>query len=266
MNLIKYIILGIIQGLTEFLPVSSSGHLVIFQEMFNLNEPGIFFEIIIHIGTLIAVLIYFRQDIGKLISAMFSWKEDRDLEVRSSQKFILYILVATAVTGVFGVLFEDKLEAVFDKLYLVGIMLIITGVILFLSDLIRDGKKSKLNFVSAIIIGIAQTFAILPGISRSGSTIAVGIFSGLNRKLATRFSFLLSIPAIVGAAIFKIKDLEISTISGKFIPYLCALIASALVGYFAISLMIRLINNVKLKYFSFYCWLVGFSVILIALI
>lgn len=263
MNLLKYIFLGIIQGLTEFLPVSSSGHLVIFQKILNINEPGIIFEIIVHIGTLIAVVVYFRKDIIRLISAMFCWKKDRSREVRSSQMLVFYLFIATAVTGVIGILFKDKLEAVFDKLYLVGIMLLVTGSILFFSDRVKDGKRGKLSFLIAIIIGVAQSIAILPGISRSGTTITVGIYSGLKRQLATRFSFLLSIPAILGAAIFKIKDFGASGASEKFIPYFLALIASAAVGYFAIALMIRLINKAKLKYFSFYCWIIGFIVILV---
>lgn len=258
MSIIKYIILGIIQGLTEFLPVSSSGHLVIFQELLGINKPGILFEIIVHLGTLAAVLIYFRRDIVKIISSIFIWGKRNNTEVKYYHNLLFFIIISTIITGVIGLLFKERLEPVFENLTLVSIMLLITGTILFISDKIKNPRKERVGWLNAVVVGISQSISILPGISRSGSTIASGLFTGLTRKLATKFSFLLSIPAILGAAILKSKELNsLTNSSDLLLPYLIAGVSAAIVGYFSIILLVKLIEKAKLLYFSIYCWTVG---------
>lgn len=266
MNLLNSIILGIIQGLTEFLPVSSSGHLVIFQKLLNFNEPGIIFEVVVHIATLLAVIIYFRKDVVKLIIAIFNWKKNRTTEIKSYQHLLLFLIIASLVTAVIGFTFKDILESFFDNLFLVGIMLLVTGLILFISDKIKNTKREKLNIPSSLLIGFAQSIAIIPGISRSGVTITAGIFSGMKRELATKFSFLLSIPAILGTGLLKLKELnQVARSDGLWFSYLIAGITAAIVGYFAIAILIKLIKKARLFYFSIYCWIVGLITIFVML-
>ena len=263
MSLLKSLILGIVQGLTEFLPVSSSGHLVIFQELLGVNEPGVLLEIVVHLGTLVAVVFYFWTDIKKIIKSLFHWGHKTNAHDNYYHNLLLYLLIATAITGFFGIIFKDFLEPIFENLLLVGFMLLITGVILYLSDRIKEPKKEKVGPLNSIIVGIAQSFAIIPGISRSGTTITSGLFTGLNRDLATKFSFLLSIPAILGAAIFKYKDLNCLTKSiNDLLPYLLSGLAAAIVGYLSIALLVKMIKRAKLVYFSVYCWLLGIFIII----
>ena len=266
MNLLNSIILGIIQGLTEFLPVSSSGHLVIFQKLLNFNEPGIIFEVVVHIATLLAVIIYFRKDVVKLIIAIFNWKKNRTTEIKSYQHLLLFLIIASLVTAVIGFTFKDILESFFDNLFLVGVMLLVTGLILFISDKIKNDKRDKLNIPASILIGFAQSIAIIPGISRSGSTITTGIFLGLRRELATKFSFLLSIPAILGTGLLKFKEFnQVAHSDGLGFSYLIAGITAAIVGYFSIAILIKLIKKARLFYFSIYCWIVGLITIFVIL-
>ena len=178
MTNIQAIILGIIQGLTEFLPVSSSGHLVIFQSLFkNFNQPGITFDVTLHLGTLFSVLIFFYKDIVEI----FKMRNIR---------LIILLVIATIPAGIIGILYKDKIEMLFLNIKLVGIALIFTGILLYLSDKIKRTYKdySKINYFDALLIGIAQAFAIIPGISRSGSTISTGIFCKLKRETAVKFS------------------------------------------------------------------------------
>lgn len=267
MSIIEAAFLGVVQGLTEFLPVSSSGHLVIFQNLLKIDEPGVLFEIMVHIGTLLAVIIYFRKDVYHLIAAIFQWKKRRPEEVKSYQRLLFYIIVATCVTGILGIAFQDLFESFFDNLLLVGCMLLVTGLILFISDRIKDTSREELNLGSSLLIGFAQSLAIIPGISRSGVTISTAIFTRLTRETAARFSFLLSIPAILGAALLNIKDLsQVMKIDGTGISYIIGGISAAVVSYFAIMFLISLIKKAKLSYFSIYCWIIGITIIIFSII
>ncbi len=263
MTLIKSIILGIIQGLTEFLPVSSSGHLVIFQKLLKFNDPGVLFEVAVHLGTLVAVLIYFRKDIWKILRSIFIWGKNTSEEMKNAHGLLLYLIIASIITAIIGFTFKDTLESFFEDTFLVGCMLLVTGVVLFISDKIKNTDKTKMSISSSIIVGLAQSVAIIPGISRSGATITTGIFTGRTRDLATRFSFLLSIPAIIGAAVLKLKDLETAmSVNGAAIDFIAGGIAAAIVGYFAIAVLIKMIKKAKLFYFSIYCWIIGIIIIL----
>jgi undecaprenyl-diphosphatase len=201
-NIPQSIFLGIVQGLTEFLPVSSSGHLVFFQSLFGLEEPLIFFDVMLHLGTLLAVVIYFRKDICEIVQGLGAVLKKRHKNPPQVKLFLLIVL-ASIPTGLMGILFKDWFESFFSKPKWVGGMLLITGSVLWLTRWAKkEGKPlGRMRWFDAILIGIAQGIAIIPGISRSGATISVGLFCGLDRELSGKFSFLLSIPAILGATL-----------------------------------------------------------------
>ena len=260
MNLLSAIFLGIIQGLTEFLPVSSSGHLVLSQYFLGLGESSDnVFEIFLHMGTLIAVIVYFRKMLWDMVISMFHWGNNVDSQTHLHNRFlVLYLGISTFVTGVFYLLFSDFLESMFTKPMLVAIMLSVTGVIIFCSDFIKDRGVPAMSMgpMRSILIGLGQGIAIIPGISRSGTTISISVMSGIKRKDAAQFSFLLSIPAILGANISVVKELS-SLNYQQFYMYFAGFIAAFISGYLVISLLIRLIQQSKLKYFAFYVWIVS---------
>ncbi len=267
MNIISSILLGILQGFTEFLPISSSGHLVLAQYFFGIaDNEGTLFEIFLHLGSLFAVLVFFRKRLWDLLVSLLSWKNTlKNQTHRHNRNLIMYLIISTCATGVIYVLFGDAIESLYSRPLIVAIMLLITGAIVFVSDYIKssDIPSSQMGLVRSAIIGIMQGVAIIPGISRSGSTIAVSLFTGIKRREAAEFSFLLSIPAILGANLVnldKFKELSMSQLG----IYIGGFIAAFLAGYVVIAFLIQLISNAKLKYFSFYCWGVGLiSIVLI---
>ncbi|MEI7903863.1 MAG: undecaprenyl-diphosphate phosphatase [Candidatus Firestonebacteria bacterium] len=251
MSLIEAIILGIVQGLTEFIPVSSSGHLVILQNLFkDFNQPGVLFDSLLHLGTLTAVLYYFRL---------------RLYEILTNKRLLLLIVIASVPTGIIGFVFKESFEKMFSNVRLVGAGLIVTGIVLFFSDRIKSGAKSssKTTFIDALIIGVAQGIAIIPGISRSGATIVSGIYRKLDKQFAMEFSFLLSIPAITGAVILQLRHVAKNGAGSiELLPYICGFCAAAIVGYLTIRLVLNFLLQQKLYIFSIYLWLVG-SIVLI---
>ncbi len=251
MNIYQSIILGIVQGLTEFLPVSSSGHLVIIQSIFkNFKQPGISFDVFLHFGTLFSVLIYFRNEILDILRL-------------KNKKWIFLIIIATIPAGIVGILFKDFIENLFNNPILVAYALIFTGIILYCSDKIGSENKddSNITFVDAAIIGIAQAFAIIPGISRSGSTVSVGIFCGLKRDVAIKFSFIMSIPAILGAVVLSLKDFSSINFSLYGI-YITGFFSSLIVGLLSLKLLTILTKLKSLKFFSIYCWCIAVGVLI----
>jgi undecaprenyl-diphosphatase len=249
--------LGIIQGLTEFLPVSSSGHLVIASEFLNFRESGVAFEVFVHLGTLLSVLIAFRQDILKMITAPFLliFSNDDKTEAKKYWLWDICIITGTVPAAVIGLMFKSEIEAAFSSFLLVLIMLTVTGIFLLLSRYASQ-KQDNLSVGKSILIGIAQAFAILPGISRSGSTIVTGLMLGMDRENAAKFSFLLAIPAILGASVIKINDLM--TLEGQIsISYLLiGAIAAFISGYFAIIWLLDIVKRGKLEWFAYYCFFV----------
>lgn len=260
MNLLQAIFLGLVQGLTEFIPVSSSGHLVLAQKLFGITAAeDISFEIFLHLGTLLAVFLYFYRPIWDMIKSLFIWRKDAIGESHAKNRMIiLYLIIATFATGVLYLIFGDIFEAMYQLPRVVAAMLIITGVILYLSDMMKDTRipQSNIGFIKSFLIGLAQGIAIIPGISRSGSTIAASVFCGMKRKDAAQFSFLLSIPAILGANLLSLREFQAieSAMWGK---YIAGFIVSFVSGYLVIAFLIRLIQGGKLKYFSYYLWAVG---------
>ena len=254
MEIIKSFILGIVQGLTEFLPVSSSGHIEIFKEILNFSydsENGLFFTLILHLATAMSTLIYFWVDVKKIIYSLFKLKKDENFN------FSLMIIVSMIPAGLVGFFFENKINQLFNgNLLLVGSMLIITSILLFVSDKINNLKK-KLTVMNAFVIGIAQALAILPGISRSGSTIATSLFLGINRDLAAKFSFLMVIPIIVGSSLKMIIYDNLVFEEVIVINYIVGFLSALISGYYACKWMILLVRKSKLFYFSIYCLIVG---------
>ncbi|MFZ7119763.1 MAG: undecaprenyl-diphosphate phosphatase [Eubacteriaceae bacterium] len=271
MNTITSIILGIVQGLTEFLPISSSGHLVIFQYFFNVTEGNLAYDVLLHLGTLIAIIIAFWKSILNMVIEFFSMCKDfftsGSFKIHKSKyrKYILSIILASIPVGIIGILFADIFETLFSNIQVVSFTLIITGIILMLGE--KIGKKNtksieQLSIKETFIIGFFQAFAIVPGISRSGSTIVGGLMSGLEKQEATEFSFLVSLPAVLGAVLLKSKDImELESLGISPITLFSGFFASIIFGILAIKLLVELVKKGKLHYFSYYCW--AMSIILI---
>ena len=265
MDIEQTIFLGIIQGLTEFLPISSSGHLVIFQHLIGLKNPELLLDISLHIGTLLAVLIFFRADIKMMAyeSIVFVKKAFQEknpiskIQQLPHAALTLWILIGTIPTALIGVIFSSFFQKMFGSPFFVGFMLIVTGAILGASRLIPDyfTKKKEVGLISAMAVGLAQGVAIIPGISRSGTTIVCGLLFGLNRDMAGRFSFLLSIPAIIGASILKFDMTEITEIG--VIPFSAGILVSFLVGLIALKITMGMLRRGNFYYFSPYCFLAG---------
>ena len=278
MTLLEAILLGILQGLTEFLPISSSGHLVLAQTFLGLKEPLVFFDVMLHVGTLAAVLVVYREAIGRLaiggvstlVDTQFWRKPSAGFNASTELKFIWLILLGSIPTGVIAVLFKTELESFFDEIRLVSIMLILTGVILQLPRLRKQDEGASplraedLKTWHAPLIGIAQGCAITPGISRSGTTISLALFLGVPAKTAAEYSFLLSIPAILGAVALKIRDVGDTTIPLYIVG--AGMLAAFIVGYIALRLLLVVLNRGKFSLFSYYCIALGSVSLLIALI
>ena len=262
MDLIDSIILGIVQGLTEFLPVSSSGHLELGKALLgddSIPEDSLVFTVVLHFATALSTLIIFRQDIVTLITALlkFEWNEDT--------QFIVKIMISMLPAGFLGLVFESELEALFgNNIMLVGLMLIITAVLLFLADRAKKTTK-KVGFWGAFIIGISQAVAMLPGISRSGATISTSVLLGNDKSKAARFSFLMVIPLIFGKIAKDLLSGDLSYTTENFGSLSAGFIAAFLAGLFACKLMIRLVKNSQLKYFAYYCFGVGALAVILTL-
>jgi undecaprenyl-diphosphatase len=272
MNMENAILLGIIQGLTEFLPVSSSAHLVIAQSFLKgFHQTGILFDIVLHMGTLVAVIFFLRKEIYALLKALLPASfysippsYTHRAAVSTERKTIRDIIIATLVTGIIGFSFKEEVEKLFASPAVAAFMLVITGVLLFLAGRVKNTRRGENGITAAdsIIIGIAQGVAIIPGISRSGATIALGIFRGLAHETAARFSFLLSIPAVMGALVLEAR--HISVIPYPDIKFYAAGFAmAAIVGFLSLKLLFLMLKNRRLEIFAYYCWAVGFSVLLL---
>ncbi len=273
LSIIEAVLLGVIQGLTEFLPVSSSGHLVLFSQLMEVENPALVFEIVVHVGTLLAVLAVFWRDVLLLLRSFLTLVRHpgraRELvRTDSGCNLLLNMVLATVPVVILALTFKEQIERVFQSSLFVGLMLIVTGTILFVSE--RIGSKNRdleqLSPIDAGLIGVGQAIAILPGISRSGTTIAVALARGLNRHSAARFSFLLSIPAILGAFVFSLDELIHPGVALRGGPLLAGLVASAVTGYLTIRLLLNLIKRGKLVWFSYYTWFVGTVVVVLSIL
>ncbi len=251
-GLMEVVLLGLVQGLTEWLPISSSGHLVLIQELMNIEIP-LFFDIMLHLGTVIVIFIFFWRDIIKILKAFFR------LDFESNEGCLgLYIVVGNIPVGFFGYFFYETLASFFTNLLVVGFALIATGFVLHLSH--YGVISRKLNVSESILVGIAQAIAIIPGISRSGFTIGIGLLRGINRAEAFRFSFLLAAPAVLGATLFDVTNVDFQEID--IASLLVGFTAAMVTGYLSLKLLSRLVFTGRFHLFSYYCWATGFLVIL----
>ena len=277
MSLLSSILLGLVQGIAEFLPISSSGHLAIAEHLLNVSgatEIPDFFDVLLHLGTLVAVFVAYWSDIRDMILELISGV--RDLARRKTpdpippaRRMILLIIVGTL--PLFLVLpVKDLVEGLSDNMYFVAGALLVTGCLLFASDRVRHGRKTERSatLIDVLIVGVAQAIATCPGISRSGTTITAGCFVGFDRKFAVRFSFLLSIPAVLGANILTLKDaITENTIIVSEIPvYLVGVAVAAVVGYICIRLLKMIADKGKFGWFAYYCWAVGLIVLALTLV
>jgi len=259
MELIKALILGIVQGLTEFLPISSSGHLVIGAEILNFHEPGIAFEVFLHCGTLAAVIVVFRRDLLLMVRSLFVSSAARraNHELARSFQWNINIIIATLPAVVVGLFLKDSIDRIFDNILITFTMLAVTGITMVMTKFIHD-KGAGITGLRALLIGMAQACAILPGLSRSGSTIFAGILLGINRETAARFSFIMSIPAILGAVVLHLgKLIGEPPSSDQVLAILIGTIASVISGYFAIVLLMRIVRKGSLEWFGYYCLFVS---------
>ena len=248
-NLLEAVALAIVQGLTEWLPISSSCHLVIVQQLFGI-KASVAFDVMLHFGTLLSVVYFLRKDIAKLL------KFDEE-----SKRIIAYIICASLPIALLGFAFKSFFESLFSSLFAVALALILNGFVLY-STKFFEGKK-KLNFSKAFAIGLAQAFSIIPGISRSGITISAGLINKIDKKQAYKFSFLLSIIAILGANFFELGEIDIS--SEPIESILLGIAVSALVGFLALRTVVKLVLSSNFYKFAYYCWLLGFLILLLSL-
>jgi len=251
---VKYLLLGAIQGLTEFLPVSSSGHLVLFQSLLDLPH-SIAFDVVVHLATALAVAVYF-------------WRDIIDLFV-SKRKMLWLLLLGTVFTGILGLGFKDFFESLFSSVLAVGFFLILTGVIIVLAEWWGKGRRGlrEMNVWDAVLIGLAQGCAIAPGLSRSGTTISSSLARNLDRNLAARFSFLLSIPAIAGAGLVQSKEIiKAGTVGIGIWPLILGFVAAFISGWIAIKIFMNIIQRTSIRIFAYYCFGVGAVVLILNLL
>ena len=271
------VFLGLVQGLAEFLPISSSGHLAIFQNLFHMDtgeENHLLFDVMLHLGTLVAVFVAYRREIWEILKAFIGLFKKRGPEPlpateRESRRMILLIVVATLPLLVILPV-KDAIESLYGNTIFVGAALIVTGFLLFLGDRIVTGKRKtarNATIVDALIVGAMQAVAVAPGISRSGSTITTGLMRGFDREFAVRFSFLMSIPAVLGANILSLIDALKTDFPISELPvYLLGVAVAAVVGYFCIGLVRMLTKKGKFGNFAYYCWAVGALAIVATLV
>lgn len=280
MSLLEAIIMGLIQGITEFLPVSSSGHLALFEIAFDLEKTGLLFDCLLHFGTLIAVFAVYFRDIWKMICEGFGIigdffinaatavsrltgkkeKKYRKIICNGYRKFVMLVIVSTIPTGIIGIAAKDLIELASTVLIVPGICLIITSILLFIADRCKEGSKTPkhVSYTNAFIIGICQGFATLPGISRSGTTITACLLSGFDRKFAVKYSFIMSIPAILGSVVLQLFELDVKAVpAAEWLNYLAGTLVAAAVGYICIKIMLYVVKQKKYTIFSIYCLIVG---------
>lgn len=245
--MLEYVLLGLLQGITEFLPVSSSGHLVILQSIFGTTGNELAVSLVLHLGTSLSLCVFFFKDIVKLLSNL---------------KWLVLIIIVTVITGIIGISGKDFFEGVFSQPKFVGVSLIFTGFILLLSRKFMAAKRSNLTVKDALILGLTQGIAIIPGISRAGMTMTTLLFRNIDRDTAFRFSFLASIPAILGAAVLEAKDIgciykesPLNLVSGFLVSFL--------VGIISLKLLQIILHKAKLYYFGYYCFLIGIIALLL---
>ena len=271
MNWLQALILGLVQGLTEFLPVSSSGHLTIGREILGVEAAeDLVFEVTVHVATVLATIIVFRKEIWKLLCGLFKFKYNDETD------YILKICVSMIPVFVVGMFFKDKVESLFSSLLVVGLALIVTAMLLLFSDIVSYRRKSAaalsdkyrngIGWWQALVVGIGQAFAVIPGLSRSGTTISTGLLCGVRREAVAQFSFLMVLVPILGEAFLDVVGGDMAASSVGMMPLLVGFLAAFVSGLFACKVMIALVKKARLRWFALYCALVGLAVIIYTLL
>jgi len=265
MTVFQAVVLGVLQGLAEFLPISSSGHLVLAQSVIpGFSQPGVLFDITLHLGTLVAVCIYFWNDLRSMLFALFSATGQ---EAAAARRLLWLLIVGSMPTAIIGLVFRKEFEVMFTDLHGTGVWFIITGALLFVTDRVtaQERNLAHMNFFDALVIGSAQGLSIIPALSRSGSTIAAGVFLGLERQLLVRYSFLLSIPAIAGAFLLELIS-HLHAAGEEFDPlaYGVGTLAAGIVGYWSIAVLLNMTRARRLSLFGYYCVAIGVLSLLLA--
>ncbi|OBY79285.1 UDP pyrophosphate phosphatase [Paenibacillus sp. KS1] len=260
---LKYAVLGLVQGFTEPIPVSSSGHLVIAERLFGLHIEGLGFEVLVNFASLLAILLIYRKDIVRLTVNTFRFLFTRAQDAKDDFMFVIYLILATIPAGIIGVVFKDTIADVFKGVKIIGATLLVTALALWLIRNLRGRKGDKdLSFGETFIVGLAQAVALIPGISRSGSTIVAAMALGWKQETALRFSFFLYIPVSVGSMILEGKDMiKDPTLGQMMIPYLLAFVCSFAASYFALKWFMGIMARGNLKWFSLYCVFAGLFVL-----
>ena len=285
MELLKAIILGFIQGVAEFLPISSSGHLAIFKNVLGFDtDTGLLFDVLLHLGTLAAVFVVFWKDIWQLIKegfaiigkffqslfgCMFQKAKWQPVITTPYRRFVMMVIISTIPTGIMGILLSDWINAASATLIVPGILLLVNGVQLLISDRLPDGTLTEedASYGRAAIVGVAQGVATFPGISRSGTTITACLACGFKREFAVKYSFIMSIPAILGALVLELFDFAPEMLSASdWMNYLVGTVISGLVGYVCIKTMLVVVRGKKFKYFAYYCFAMGAFAVLFSLL
>ena len=273
--------MGIIQGIAEFLPISSSGHLAIMKHILHIEtDTGLLFDVLLHLGTLVAIFIAFWKDIqqlvvegfkiigdffinlGRRIKNLSSEKKIEYIQIISTpyRRFVILIIVSTIPTAIIGLVFKNAIEIASETLLVPGLCLILTGILLSIADRVKTGKKTEENasYKAAGLIGVAQGIATLPGLSRSGTTITACLLAGFDRSFAVKYSFIMSIPAVLGAVVLEAKDFSMDMVTqSDLINYMAGTIVAAVVGYISIKTMLVIVRGKKFKYFAYYCFVIG---------
>ena len=285
MELLKAIILGLIQGIAEFLPISSSGHLAIFKHVLGFEtDTGLLFDVLLHLGTLAAVFVAFRKDIFELVKEgfaiigqffkslfglLFQKKKWQPVVTTPYRRFVMLVIVSTIPTGIMGILLSDAIDAASATLIVPGILLLLNGLQLLISDRLPDGKltEADASYTKATVVGIAQGVATFPGISRSGTTITACLACGFSREFAVKYSFIMSIPAILGALVLELLDFAPEMLSvSDWMNYLTGTVIAGLVGYVCIKTMLVIVRGKKFKYFAYYCFAMGAFAVLFSIL
>jgi len=272
MGILEALFLGALQGVTEFLPISSSGHLVIGESLLGLDVESLkSFDVVVHLGTFAAIIIYFWKDVVGLFKGFFSYigLMKKSPANKEYQNLIAYIIIGTIPAIIIGLSMEDAIDFLFRNTFYVGLWMIIVGEVFLLSEwaLKKFKNEEGLTWKKALIIGLAQAVALIPGVSRSGSTIAAGLFQGIAREKAARFSFLLALPAILGAGILTgMKELNVGEFNVEFIPLIIGFVSASVVGFGAIYFLMKFLKNHSLNVFAYYLFAMGAVSVIISLL
>jgi undecaprenyl-diphosphatase len=276
-SIIESVILGFVQGVTEFLPISSSGHLVILQNLFGMREPQVLFDVVVHVGTLAAILIVFREDVRELTRAALAVAIRGQPRDRSREGMLVALAVGCIPTAFIGMVFSGQFERMFASMTAAGIGLLITGLVLkstlWEGGLVTGGNADstdRIPLLTAVLIGTVQGFAIAPGVSRSGITISAALLLGVERELAARFSFLLAMPAILGALVFELKGHSFGNalVSGvaEAAVMVSGMLVAAITGIIALRVLLRVVRTGRLSMFAYYCWAAGLLAIVLGVL